>query len=136
MVKLITWKDEYSVGVAELDRQHRGLIEMIGELHEAMMEGRGGDVMGDILERLVEYTKVHFGAEEAYFAEFDYPGTAMHIAEHRKLIAEVDRYIGDFREKKTILSVELLVFLTDWLSNHIIASDKLYGPYLNAKGLK
>jgi hemerythrin len=54
MAQLLAWKPEYSVGVSELDQQHKGLVAMMNELHDAMMQGKGSEVLGGILKRLIE----------------------------------------------------------------------------------
>lgn len=136
MPGLFAWKEDYSVGIAEIDRQHMELIGMITDLHDAMMQGRGGTVLETILERLVDYTKVHFKTEEDYFKKYAYPQAAEHIAEHEKLVADVERFNRDYLGHKAILSVDLLDFLSDWLTDHIIGSDKLYAPFLKEKGLR
>ena len=136
MAALLTWKDEYSVGISEIDRQHKGLIAMMNELYEAMMQGRGGEVLERILDGLIEYTQVHFGTEEGYFEKYGYERRAEHVAEHQRLIADVAKFKQDYQAKKAILSVDLLDFLGDWLRKHIMVSDRAYGPFLNSKGLK
>ena len=61
---LIEWNDEYSVKVKEIDQQHMKLVNLINELHLAMKEARGREVVGKILTDLISYTKFHFSTEE------------------------------------------------------------------------
>ncbi len=136
MAQLLAWKPEYSVGVSELDQQHKGLVGMMNELHDAMMQGKGSEVLGGILKRLIEYTQVHFKTEEDLFEKYGYARAVEHAAEHKKLIVQVQKFNQDHLAQKAILSVDLLDFLGDWLKKHIIASDRAYGPYLNSKGVK
>ena len=35
-MSLIEWKEEFSVGVAEVDLEHRDLIDLINDLHSLM----------------------------------------------------------------------------------------------------
>jgi len=79
---------------------------------------------------------VHFRTEEDYFAEYGYDHMTEHVAEHQRLIADVEKFKKDYQAKKAILSVDLLDFLGDWLRKHIMVSDRAYGPFLNSKGLK
>ena len=61
---LIAWNDSYSVKVKQMDEQHKKLVEMINQLHDAMKVGQGKQVVGDVLNALVSYTKTHFASEE------------------------------------------------------------------------
>jgi hypothetical protein len=38
-MSLIHWKEEFSVGVAEVDHEHQELIELINVLHRSVQEG-------------------------------------------------------------------------------------------------
>ncbi|MFN3309093.1 MAG: bacteriohemerythrin, partial [Anaerolineales bacterium] len=63
-MSLITWSDEFSVNIKEIDNQHRQLIEMVNQLQRAMKEGKGAAALNDILQRLIDYTDYHFSTEE------------------------------------------------------------------------
>ncbi|MGD1098576.1 MAG: hemerythrin domain-containing protein, partial [Bryobacteraceae bacterium] len=60
----VTWNDSWLVGVREIDAQHKNLVSILNQLHEAAMQGHGNDVLGKILDSLVRYTTAHFAAEE------------------------------------------------------------------------
>ncbi|MCC6132451.1 MAG: hemerythrin, partial [Acidobacteria bacterium] len=55
-MSLITWSDELSVGVSAFDNQHKRLVALINELHDAMSAGKGSKVLGKILSELADYT--------------------------------------------------------------------------------
>lgn len=133
---LISWNESLSVGVAEIDQQHQKLIAIINDLNDAMRQGKSKDVMSKIISGLISYTQTHFGTEENYFAKFQYPDTAAHKAEHAKFVAKAVDFRSGFDSGKIGLSVEVLNFLSDWLTNHIKGTDKKYGPFLNQHGLK
>jgi hemerythrin len=132
---LITWNDTLSVHIKEIDSQHQRLVELVNKLHDAMKAGRGNDVMGPILSDLVRYTVSHFATEEAYFKKYAYPDFAQHKKEHDDLTVKAKALKASFEKGKMTVSIEVMNFLRDWLSSHILGSDKKYGPYLNGKGL-
>jgi hemerythrin len=132
---LLTWNDSYSVGVNVLDGQHTGLFETLNELHAAMMKGQAKNLTGPILNRLIEYTQEHFAAEEAMMAAAKYPGLVQHRAKHRELTNQVIEFAGRFDRGEIALSPELLTFLRDWLTVHIMKEDHQYGPWLNDHGM-
>ena len=133
---LMKWNDSFSVGVAEIDAQHQKLVSMIYELNEAMLQAKGREALIKILDGLVSYAVDHFGTEEKYFAQFDFPFTHSHKKEHQAFVEKVAAFQKDFNSGKICLSIEVMTFLSDWLQTHIKCTDKKYGPFFNAKGLK
>jgi hemerythrin len=133
---LIQWNDSLSVHVAEIDQQHKKLIDMINELNDAMRGGKGKDILGKIINNLINYTATHFKTEEKYFAQFGYPDTDNHQKEHAAFVQKVTGFKDGFEEKRLSLTIEVMNFLSDWLKNHIMGTDKKYSPFFNEKGLK
>ena len=131
----IEWSDSLSVGVRELDDQHKELVRLVNVLYEALKAGRGREALKDILGGLVRYTKVHFATEERFFNRLGYPEKDEHIQQHRKLVDQVLEFKKKVDSGQDMISVNLLDFLKDWLINHIQVSDKKYGPFLSRRGL-
>jgi len=120
--------------VAELDGQHQKLIALINDLTDAIKRGQGKAVSGQTLRGLTDYAQIHFQTEENYFARFAYPGAASHIHEHQ----EFTRKLAGFQvggAKGQTRAIQLLQFLSDWLIQHILKTDKEYADFFNAKGL-
>jgi len=135
-MSLIQWNNSLSVNIAQIDRQHQDLVNMINELNAAMKEGRGKDAIGKIVKGLIDYTATHFATEERYFDQYGYPASAAHKQEHRDFVAKVTEFKQGFDEGRLGLSISVMNFLGDWLRNHISGSDKEYGPFLNSKGVR
>jgi hemerythrin len=131
----MTWTDKFSVGVQTLDNQHKALIDTLNELHAAMMKGQARAVASDILNKLVDYTRDHFAAEEKLMQETKYSEWASHILKHRELTKQVEDYVTRLEKGDITLGVHLLSFLSDWLSKHIQGEDQKYGPWLNEHGI-
>ena len=131
---LLTWNDRYSVGVKSLDSQHTVLFDILNDLHTAMMKGEAHTMTGPLLRKLIDYTRIHFQAEEGLLAAAKYPGLEDHQALHRTLIKQVEDYSERFDRGEIALNLHLLNFLRDWLTNHIEKTDHEYGPWLNEHG--
>ncbi len=127
---LIAWNDTLSVGVPEYDEQHKVLVGLINELHEAMSKGRGREVTGQVLTKLASYTDRHFADEERRMQAANYPDFAAHRAKHQDLMRQVRERKASFDAGKGVLTAELLGFLSTWLSTHIKGEDKKYAPFL------
>lgn len=133
---LMTWNEKMAVGVNLLDTDHQKLVGMLNELYDAVTKGHGKESLGKVLDGLVDYTKIHFAHEETFFAQTNYPEAAAHKKEHDALTQQVLEVQKKYKSGvTTTLSLEVMNFLKNWLVNHIQASDKKYGPYLNSKGI-
>ena len=133
---LIEWNSGFSVNVADIDRQHQRLIQMINELNDAMKQGKGKEALAKIINGLISYTRTHFTNEEKYFDQFGYPDTDSHKMEHAEFVKKVSEFKDGFDKGQTGVSIRVMNFLSDWLKNHIQVNDKKYGPFFNEKGLK
>jgi hemerythrin len=132
---LITWNESYSVKVKQFDDQHKKLIDMVNELHDAMKVGKGKDLLEKILAGLIQYTVTHFANEERLMKQHNYPGYEQHKKEHNLLTLQVNDVQKKFHEGGAVLSQSVLQFLKEWLQNHIKGTDKNYAPFLNGKGV-
>lgn len=133
---IMKWDESMSVGVFIFDQQHKKLIGLINQLHDAMVVGKGKEVLGEVLTELIRYTEYHFKAEEKLFEQYAFPDVHKHTQEHAELTTKAKDLKNAFDSGKTMMSLETMNFLKNWLNNHIMKSDKLYGPFLNSKGVK
>lgn len=136
MTTLVDWSDELSVGIQELDEQHKVLVGLVNELHDALLHRKGSAVTGTILARLSEYTRLHFVVEESLMRLLGYPFYEQHKEEHETLTAQLEEIKHKFALKKHSVSLELMQFLKLWLTKHIMETDKRYEGYFLAKGVE
>lgn len=132
---LVAWKEDYVVNVREIDEQHKKLVAMINELHDAMMAQKAKEVLGPLLSKLVNYCASHFATEERLFKTYGYPEYDDHKEKHDKMAAKVLALQNDWKAGKVNLTLDVSKFLKDWLDKHILGTDKKYGPFLNSKGV-
>ena len=129
----VEWKESYTVGVDDLDDDHKRLIELINRFQTAYTYHTGEEFEHQALNELVDYTKYHFEREEKMMEEAGYPDLAAHKEIHRTMIAKV----GEFQEEYQRTGHEALegvaTFLSEWLINHINGIDKKYGPYVSRR---
>lgn len=126
----LNWNDSMSVNVPAIDGQHRQLVDLINQLHDAMSQGQGHTVLADIISGLIDYTNLHFAAEEAYFDASAYPGGAEHKAQHEAFVAKATDFKNGFDEGRLMLTLDIMDFLGDWLVDHIQGSDAAYAPFV------
>jgi len=131
----INWDNSFSVGVDDIDKQHQKLIELINELHDAMMCGKDDTVLESVLASVADYTDYHFRFEESLMDETAYPESAQHKAAHQELKTRLQELQADFPFHKPGANMRVMEFLQNWLIGHVITADQdvAMGAYIAAK---
>ncbi len=132
----IDFSESLSVNVTSFDEQHKKLVSLVNKLYDAMKEGKGKEILSEVFNELIEYTKFHFKSEEEMMLKYDYNGYKEHLDEHNKLTKEVLELKDKYEKGNIFITTELLAFLKEWLSHHILEMDKKYGPFFNEKGIR
>lgn len=127
----LDFTDQLKVGFALIDDDHKILIDQINMLAEALTAGDDKDVVGSVLNVLVDYTEFHFGREQQLMQQTGYDQSPGHLREHAVLVKQVTemsrRYQADEATAK-----DLMNFLKVWISQHIMKSDKALVKHLLA----
>ncbi len=132
----VEWKDEYSVGIESIDRQHKKLLNLINQLQTAVDYSTGEEFEREALDELVDYTKTHFTYEEGLMKENDYPDFEPHKAQHEEMVAHVKETLSEYEKDHDTAMNNAAKFLRKWLINHINGTDKQYSSFLIEKGVK
>jgi hemerythrin-like metal-binding protein len=133
---LLEWSDDtLSVKVGMIDRQHKKIVNMINELHDAIEAGRAKELLAQLLIKLVHYTHYHFATEEKYFKRYGYPDADIHKSEHDELRTQVAKLDDRYYEGDRMVTTDVMNLLNSWLFTHIIGSDQKFGMFLRKKGV-
>jgi hemerythrin-like metal-binding protein len=135
-VAILPWSNLYSIGVQEIDDQHRVLVGLINRLGAAAEDAANSGLVRDILASLVTYIGEHFANEERLMREYGYPNADAHIAAHGRLADRVEKMVAQQDQGMTPTLDELIIFLRQWLISHILQTDRALGMELNAKGVR
>lgn len=130
MADLITWSEKLSVSVDSVDSQHKRLVTMVNELNAAMASAAGNEILEDILERLVDYTATHFRYEEELMKKHGFPGYDAHKRKHDDLVEKVLDLQKKFKSGNARMTIEVMMFLKNWLTQHIQGTDAEMGRFL------
>jgi hemerythrin len=125
MANIITWADDYLIGVDEVDQQHKYLFELINET----LQCNGKTSLQLSLVKLYKYTREHFTAEEAIMKDIDYPNYKQHQEQHNSLITQLNEKSSDALQDPN-KRAELDSFLVSWLIVHILGQDTPIGHFL------
>ncbi|PLX98099.1 MAG: hemerythrin [Desulfuromonas sp.] len=123
------WREEYETGLPQIDLQHTMIVNMINELFVALGSSAADVTAGKNLEKLVLYVEEHFAFEEAEMRQYGYPDLEPHLAEHRRLQAEVRAMYESYQSNQRISAFELIEFLKEWFQQHIAEVDGEFGKH-------
>lgn len=130
------WNQQFEVGIAEIDQQHRWLVDTTNTLHALLSTGDAqAEEVGTILEQLMDYSMNHFIVEEELFQRFDYPDSDSHKAQHNAFCEQVMSLLTRHDMGEAAVGIDALNLLKDWLSNHILKADKQYIEHFQAQGI-
>jgi hemerythrin len=124
------WPKELLTGVPMLDQQHEAIFECVNEIARSAQQGRLLLTVHAI-GQLKTYVRDHFEAEESLMRIHGYPRLPAHIAEHTKFKNRLFEFIMQNTRRDN--TVEMVAFLTDWLSSHVAGLDLDYIPYLTCQ---
>jgi hemerythrin-like metal-binding protein len=132
---LLKWTKKYSVGVKAMDDQHINLVEILNELHAAMLKGQAQSVAGSLFKKLTDYALKHFTDEEAMLVAARYPGLAKHREEHHEESRKLGEFVARYEQGDQTMYPQLLRFLGKWLHDHMQGDDKKFTAWMNEHGI-
>ena len=133
MSGIIEWDERFSVGIKEIDNQHKKLFKIISTVFDGLAGHENREMLKNAFDKVLDYTRYHFAAEEKYFKKFKYPDAEEHKKQHAKLLEETLALKSEYVEGAPGVTLELIDFLTRWLQHHILLHDKQYAPFLKRK---
>jgi hemerythrin-like metal-binding protein len=117
-----------TIGITEIDKQHKQLIECLEHLELWVGKGYGLAAACAAILSLQEYIASHFHYEEDFLRSHSYPKLEEHIQEHRKIRAQVAIYTQQITDGGDVSS-ELCLLLREWIMTHIGIDDIEYAKF-------
>lgn len=130
-MKDIAWGEVLSVGLDEIDDDHRKLINIFNILNHAVTDGESPEYLAAILEELINCTVWHFSHEERLMLKYGYEQTDEHKTEHQELIQGAKELQQKILQEDKPVADEDIEALERWLTGHILTSDMKLGSYLS-----
>jgi hemerythrin-like metal-binding protein len=132
---LLEWSDNLSIKVKEIDNQHKALVGLLNDLHDASMSNKDRATQGALLDKIIAETANHFQTEEKYMDQYAFSG----LEEHKKIHADFVKICLDLQAKYKAgtanIDMPTLDMIKKWLGDHISTKDTELGKFLVSKGM-
>ncbi len=122
------WKPEYSLGIIEIDNQHKRLLVQFTRIEEAFRQCASWTDTHYLIVDLIDFARFHFEFEEALMRLFAVPTAERHGGEHRQFFVMLQDIEQHSLQREA--EGEMIEFLRDWLKHHILGSDREYAKWI------
>jgi hemerythrin-like metal-binding protein len=111
--------------ITTIDQQHQELVNKLNRLSDAVKVNEARRIIYQIIDEVIEFTRLHFETEEQLMIQSEYPDIEWHKDKHKQLIEDALR----LRKKLDYIGEEMF---TDWFNHwpfsrvlaHIQFADK------------
>lgn len=132
---MVVWKDEYLIGVEQVDRQHRELFDRFHRLMDALTGGTARHELQETIVFLESYAEDHFCEEETLLREYHYPDADSHRTAHETFRQQLCGFRESLAEQgaTNLLVIETVRTLFQWLVDHVCGMDRAFVSYLQQR---
>jgi hemerythrin-like metal-binding protein len=129
------WTDDLLVGNKEIDHDRLTLISLVNELYDAIQEGKGTDILSQILHSLHIYTQEHFRREEILMEQSHSQEIEAHKLMHKRLLDQVVILQVAFDIGRSKVAADTAELLRYWPAQYIMLADKKLSLSIHESGL-
>jgi len=131
----IEWNYKFLIGIREIDQHHKHLVELLNETYDEFTERKDIAHLGYVIDELIDYSHYHFDCEEHWMVETLYPDLENHKIEHELFKKRAYEFKLNYVQNATY-SVEILSFLSNWITQHILETDAKFGSFLDVENIR
>ncbi len=125
----IEWKNEYSIGVEEIDFEHRIFVKIIRKIENAIQKESSERKVERLIQELIKYASFHFQSEENIMMDIKYANIVDHKKQHEQLLTRLQLVLLEIEIGQHNIAT-LPVFLIDWFRNHTLEEDKKLSSFI------
>ncbi len=128
----IRWSNRLKIGIDEIDKQHKAIIEQSNKLLEARQDNQGAEQLEEIFKFLEKYIKNHFSSEEKIQQKYNYPQYEEHKKAHDKFIEKIAQFKEEYnKQNKGITALmKLNKTILNWIIKHVKKEDQKLSKYI------
>lgn len=129
---MLPWNRSLAVGIAEIDKQHKALLERAARFEAAVQSRAPSYQLGELFDHLKAYIHTHFDAEEQLMRGIGYPSLAEHVREHDDFRGRLDSLAPHWESEgeSPALLMAVLGLLDHWISEHVARSDQRLADFI------
>jgi hemerythrin len=129
-MEFFKWKDQFSVKIPEMDKQHQKFFQLLNQIHLYNEKNeRSPDFLDEVFREMYSYILVHFAEEETLLEQTGFDGLAYQKKQHRFFCDQLVQLREQHFNGNATVPQSVLNFMRDWILNHILEEDKKYGVY-------
>ena len=121
------WKQEFSLGIPEIDEPHKTLADCVTLVEEAVVGRARWVAVHSTLIRAADFARIHFAVEESLMRVHAHPGLNEHILAHRQFSEHL--HVLQHKSLTADVSEEMIVFIRGWLEKHVATLDRAYASH-------
>lgn len=129
-MKNFEWSSEFISGIDVIDFQHKILVERINEMINSINKNESQENLMFLFVFLEDYMIYHFSTEEQFFNSFNYLDKEKHLREHHEFNEKMIQFKKECQEGLSYIDEKIIVFLLNWLKEHLLGTDKKFTEYL------
>ena len=134
----IVWNETFETGIKTIDDQHKILVNIINDVYEGLANKYNRISLQRIMLELSGYVSYHFSAEEQMMSEHDFgfahPGEhEIHLKQHQDFAERLNELEQHLQRNKPVFYEDLFIYLRNWLTEHILGTDKQLANFLKQK---
>ncbi len=133
---IIEWNESFSVFIESIDYQHKTLFNLINGFYENLKKEINQEAHINLILGLRDYMTLHFNKEEHLMKKYEYPYFDSHKKEHINFVNKVDNYLEKIKSGKLLISIEITNYVKNWISSHIMTTDRAYAEFFIDHGVK
>lgn len=122
-------------GSRAVDNEHHLQLGLLDAVRQAVVGERDADEVAELLDRFVDFTKLHFASEASLMRLYQYAHFEAHMREHDRTVEQLEAMRLDWRAGHAHLTLDRMDTLADWIEDHIATADRAFGRYLVRLGV-
>jgi hemerythrin len=133
---LIEWDSSLILGVKQIDEHHEHLVSILNECYRTLMRHNQEQELQVVIDELRDYTHYHFETERKLMDDLGYAAANSHLAAHEKFTSSILEFQDRLQSGESLVAMDVLMFLKEWLVDHIQKTDRVFTTFLKQKGVE
>jgi hemerythrin len=130
MMVLVEWRDDFKVGIDEVDFEHKEMIDLINESYEEAKKDGSSEAVMDFLGEIFEKISAHFALEEKVMKKLEYDQFEDHKDDHERLLDSIRDIMDEYADETVLDDEKFGLSLKEWFVNHFSTKDARLHSFL------